>query len=393
MDGIGKSGAAVDYHFALLNLQRHDGVVPMDHIDQMLQKMVEPVLKQEEFADFWGQQEEAMRQAQVQAYFAEVERQEREAREYSQRQGAGDAAPWTQIRHFEGSGGVPGQKVSGRDEPPMVARDFTEGGVSDEGAGAEESLRGLDAPGAAREWSEGAFTFPRWHQQKTPVTRGGRVVGYNIAGQEDTESRLYGGGAYGMQAREGEWVGGGHLDQRIVAEAADNPRMQGRTWPRTLTSAAAGLDKSQGFEDTMSWLMGHGSPLHGDYDYDNPIPNTLPPWVKLLRDFYLHPEAHGLTRGQIDHEKDRRWEKFYREHPDYNELGAKVKVGHPIVDAWDGPSNYLGKSDATPHDMYERHYRNWVANNDELHSMYSGLHGEDAGKELRKTHMNEAIDG
>ena len=392
MDGIGKSGAAVDYHFALLNLQRHDGVVPMNHIDQMLQKMVGPVLKQEEFADFWGQQEAAMRQAQIQAYFAEVERQEREARDYSQRQGAGGAAPWTQIRHFEGSGGVPGQQVSGRDEPPMVARDFTEGGVSDEGAGAEESLRGLDAPGAAREWSEGAFTFPRWHQQKVPVYRDGKIVGHNVVGQEDLESRLYGGGIYGVQAREGEWVGGGHLEQRVVAEAADNPRMQGRTWPRILNTATAFDDgrPSQGFEDTNSWLMGHGSPLHGDYDYDNPIPGTLPPWVELLRDFYLHPVAHGLTQSQIDHEKDRRWEQFHREHPDYNELGARVKIGHPIVDAWDGASNYLGKSNMTPHDMYERHYDEWLADNDILNSFHSD--DADGERKLRETHMNQAIE-
>ena len=48
LDGIGKADAAAEYHFALLNLQRHDAIVPMDEVDTVLQKMIEPVLKQGE---------------------------------------------------------------------------------------------------------------------------------------------------------------------------------------------------------------------------------------------------------------------------------------------------------------------------------------------------------
>ena len=52
LDGIGKADAAAEYHFALLNLQRHDAIVPMDEVDTVLQKMIEPVLKQGE--EEWG---------------------------------------------------------------------------------------------------------------------------------------------------------------------------------------------------------------------------------------------------------------------------------------------------------------------------------------------------
>ena len=35
-DEIGKADAAAEYHFALLNLQRHDAIVPMDEIDKAI---------------------------------------------------------------------------------------------------------------------------------------------------------------------------------------------------------------------------------------------------------------------------------------------------------------------------------------------------------------------
>ena len=106
MDGIGKSGAAVDYHFALLNLQRHNAITPMDHIDQMLQKMVEPVLKQEEFADFWAQQDDPqyqqLRLMQLMgrdAYFEYLDRMQWQA--IQAQMGATNTEPWTQQQHFQ----------------------------------------------------------------------------------------------------------------------------------------------------------------------------------------------------------------------------------------------------------------------------------------------------
>ena len=55
MDGIGKADSAADYYFALINLQRHDGIIKMDEIDVMLQNMIGPILKDEQ--DAWEQAE------------------------------------------------------------------------------------------------------------------------------------------------------------------------------------------------------------------------------------------------------------------------------------------------------------------------------------------------
>ena len=44
MDGVGKSDSMADYYFALINLQRHDGIIKMDEIDVMLQNMIGPIL-------------------------------------------------------------------------------------------------------------------------------------------------------------------------------------------------------------------------------------------------------------------------------------------------------------------------------------------------------------
>ena len=51
MDGVGKADSAAEYYFALINLQRHDGIVKMNEIDVMLQNMVGPILKDEQ--DAW----------------------------------------------------------------------------------------------------------------------------------------------------------------------------------------------------------------------------------------------------------------------------------------------------------------------------------------------------
>ena len=387
MDGIGKSGAAVDYHFALLNLQRHDGVITMDYIDQMLQKMVEPVLKQEEFADFWAQQEEAIRQAQIQAYFEasnwkEVERQEREkAMQETTQPRQRSNLPWTDLQHFQyrpvrdeegnlvsdpvnvnqlGSGDpaflnyrapyyddqgnyiVP--QPSAAEEPPLSREDLGESEES--GAPMEGSMR--------RDAMRGSFMF----------------------------DDLHAGGIFGVERPEGTMDDEYAWFQRVVSEGGGRG-----TWPRTLSSQAAGLDEDQGMETINPF--GKLSPLWGEYDLDDPIPGTEPPWMERLDSYYIRPEGGGLSPAEIDHYKDRLWEEYHRNHPDWD-------VGHPLV--YDKDPNktnqYLGESDQTPWDIYNHHYQNWHDDpaQQETISMYDGLYDDPQTRDrlLRRKHMDEA---
>ncbi len=385
MDGIGKSGAAVDYHFALLNLQRHDGVVPMNHIDQMLQKMVEPVLKEEhDFSEFWAQQDDPqyqqLRLMQLMgrdAYFEYLDRMQRQA--IQAQMGPPPTEPWTQQQHFQyvdpvtgevkssGDQVVPGQQLTGADEPAAIMV----GGTESEGEESPDTQLSLGQE--QRDWSPGTYTFS--------------AIGPK---GEEIESRKYGGGAFGIENPEAMHTNDHHWDARVQLPQQENLRLLARTWPQILSSRAAGLDNDQGYDDTNP--LGQGSPLHGDYNYENPVEGTFPPWIHLLRDYYLKPEDGGLSPAEKDAKREKKWQEFHKAHPQYEDSGAKVKIGHPIVDAIQDPDAYLGTAEQSAHDLYERHYQNWLASNDLLTSTYPDLHGENSERELRKTHMNQATD-
>ena len=323
MDGIGRTDAAADYHYALLNLQRHDGIIPFDNLDATLQKMVAPVLKQ--------------------------------GGEYL------EPSPWLELP--EGYGGGPisteSQIRSGPEEPPLGPAPSTIGQVGEAGRQYE-----VEAIGAKKypAFIPGSFTYGG----KTP---------------------MYGGGAFGINPKGA--FGGWHnyLDRTIRPESDD---AVGRTWVNMYAPQAVGREAEAGYEYENPMRDFH--PLHGDYDYDNPIEGTLPPWVEMLRDFYLPKKYGEPSRAELDKPKEAAWEDHHRSHPDFGGGKHSVLKSNALGELGDGFHN---------HDLYEIAFDNWKADPDlrigkdrlTLSQFYSRTNPAYAEGELRQAHMRDAEKG
>ena len=187
MDGVGKAGAAADYNYALLNLQRHDVVKRFSDIDVTLQAMVRPVLKAEEEAE---QYPWAKLPAMV-----------------------GDPDNLAPIPDIEGSKYTTTDRtLSPKDEPEQVS-EGTEGvAVSESGA---QTVVGTDEANMVADWSMGAQKF-------------GPVFGGGIYGVKYPEGMMMADHNWEGRVRPTRWITMAHPNAvSDVSEGYDNENPMG----------------------------------------------------------------------------------------------------------------------------------------------------------------------
>ena len=308
MDGVGKVDSAAEYYFALINLQRHDGIIKMDEIDVMLQNMIGPILKDEQ--DAWEQAERL--------------------RQFQQMEQSQPLQEWESQRHEIQPMAEAG---TGPDEPPLQQLSEVQ---SQAGAVAQP------------EWSPWADPSAQIEQLWDPA---------------------------GMALDNHHWKG------RV--REPEHPDLAGRSWISMLHPKAAGYSDSQGYEHE-SPMDPEFHPLHQGYDYDNPKEGTHPPWTQLALDYVLPPEGGGDSLAQIDGQKEKAWQDYYRKHPDFE------GKPHPVFTSASGKHNFLGLMEPfqTEAEFYERDYQNWRTQNDDLlsHSDITSLPEQEQDAQLRRMH-------
>ena len=308
MDGVGKADSAAEYYFALINLQRHDGIVKMNEIDVMLQNMVGPILKDEQ--DAWEQAERL--------------------RQFQQMEQSQPLQEWEPQHH---------------EIQPMV-----EAGTSAD----EPELQRL----SEEQMQAGGIPQPDWTPWGDPSAQIEQL--WDPAG---------------MALDDHHWKG------RV--RKPEHPDLAGRSWIDILHPKAAGYSESKGYEHESP--MDHEfHPLHQGYDYNNPKEGTYPPWTQLALDYVIPPKGGGDSLAQIDAQKERAYQEYFKKHPDFE--GKR----HPIFGNQAGTYNFLGVMEPfqSEADFYERDYQNWLTQHSDLisHPDITSLSSEDQDHFLRQMH-------